>query len=120
MKFKNFFFFTVLSFLILTEINSEKSHVSAQEYSILQGEYLAGERVYQTYCAVCHGRELKGDGVASSTMIPAPSDLTIPRRHDRWEIVLEGKENTAMSGYEDRLTAEQLDNLRIFLERNQR
>jgi mono/diheme cytochrome c family protein len=32
--------------------------------------------VYLRYCGACHGREGKGDGVASSFMRPNPTDLT--------------------------------------------
>ena len=31
---------------------------------------------YLRYCGACHGREGKGDGVASSLMKPGPTDLT--------------------------------------------
>ncbi len=33
--------------------------------------------MYLRYCAACHGAEGKGDGVASSTLRPPPSNLTL-------------------------------------------
>ena len=36
----------------------------------------AGRAVYLKYCSACHGAEGRGDGVASSTMRPRPTDLT--------------------------------------------
>ena len=35
-----------------------------------------GPMLYRRYCGACHGPEAKGDGVASSLMRPAPTDLT--------------------------------------------
>lgn len=36
----------------------------------------AGEASYRRYCAACHGPTGRGDGVASSTLRPPPTDLT--------------------------------------------
>jgi len=36
----------------------------------------AGRPVYEQYCAVCHGREGKGDGGAASVFTVEPADLT--------------------------------------------
>lgn len=35
-----------------------------------------GRAVYLQYCAVCHGPDGKGDGPASTGMLPPPADLT--------------------------------------------
>ena len=37
---------------------------------------VSGQKMYRRYCGACHGPEAKGDGVASSLMRPAPTDLT--------------------------------------------
>ena len=39
-------------------------------------EKTANNATYLQYCSACHGREGKGDGVASSLMQPPPIDLT--------------------------------------------
>lgn len=36
----------------------------------------SGEQMYQTYCAVCHGKDAKGDGPAATALKTAPTDLT--------------------------------------------
>ena len=36
----------------------------------------AGRPIYDEHCAVCHGREGKGDGVAASILTVKPADLT--------------------------------------------
>lgn len=41
------------------------------------GELLQnGKKLYDNYCAVCHGKEGKGDGPNSDSMDPPPRDLT--------------------------------------------
>ncbi len=36
----------------------------------------SGEEMYQTYCAVCHGKDGKGKGPAAEALKTAPTDLT--------------------------------------------
>jgi mono/diheme cytochrome c family protein len=36
-----------------------------------------GSSIYRTYCAVCHGREAKGDGPLAENLRQAPPDLTL-------------------------------------------
>jgi mono/diheme cytochrome c family protein len=36
----------------------------------------SGEDMYNAYCAVCHGKDLKGGGPAASALKNAPTDLT--------------------------------------------
>ncbi len=44
---------------------------------------LSGARMFKEYCAVCHGKEAKGDGPAASALKQAPADLTtLAKRHD--------------------------------------
>jgi mono/diheme cytochrome c family protein len=37
----------------------------------------SGEEMYTSYCAVCHGTDLKGNGPAASAMKVQPTDLTL-------------------------------------------
>jgi mono/diheme cytochrome c family protein len=37
----------------------------------------SGEEMYNAYCAVCHGKDLKGGGPAASAMKVPPTDLTL-------------------------------------------
>jgi|SRR5215470_2844837 len=36
----------------------------------------SGEEMYQTYCAVCHGKDAKGAGPAAEALKTTPSNLT--------------------------------------------
>jgi mono/diheme cytochrome c family protein len=38
---------------------------------------LDGERLFQAYCATCHGRSGKGDGPAAQALKTRPADLTL-------------------------------------------
>lgn len=37
---------------------------------------MEGQRIYQTYCATCHGVDAHGDGPMAATLILQPPDLT--------------------------------------------
>ena len=37
----------------------------------------SGKAMFDSYCAVCHGKGAKGDGPAASAMKTPPSDLTV-------------------------------------------
>jgi mono/diheme cytochrome c family protein len=42
----------------------------------------SGESLFNTYCAVCHGKDAKGNGPAASALKPPPPNLTtLARRH---------------------------------------
>lgn len=67
----------------------------------------AGKNVYNQNCAVCHGREAKGDGVAISLLTVKPADLTqISKRAGGtfpfWKVysVIDGREE--IKGHGDR------------------
>ncbi|MFZ0738766.1 MAG: c-type cytochrome [Candidatus Acidiferrales bacterium] len=43
----------------------------------------SGAEMFKTYCAVCHGRDAKGDGPAAADLKVQPPDLTmLAKRHD--------------------------------------
>lgn len=37
----------------------------------------SGKQMFESYCAVCHGKDGKGDGPAASAMKTPPTDLTL-------------------------------------------
>lgn len=44
---------------------------------------LSGASMFKDYCAVCHGKDAKGDGPAASALKQKPANLTtLAKRHD--------------------------------------
>ena len=44
---------------------------------------LSGAGMFRDYCAVCHGKDAKGDGPAARALKQTPADLTtLAKRHD--------------------------------------
>jgi mono/diheme cytochrome c family protein len=50
--------------------------VTAQQTTETFDAGTSGAAVYKTYCAVCHGKEAKGDGPLAANLRHAPPDLT--------------------------------------------
>jgi mono/diheme cytochrome c family protein len=44
--------------------------------SVKQAAPLTGAGMFKDYCAVCHGKDAKGDGPAASALKQQPADLT--------------------------------------------
>jgi mono/diheme cytochrome c family protein len=68
----------------------------------------AGRKVYEQNCAVCHGPQAKGDGVAMSLLTTKPADLTqIAKRNGGefpfWKVygVIDGREDVKGHGTRD-------------------
>jgi len=68
----------------------------------------SGKEMFNSYCAVCHGKDGKGDGPAASAMKTPPSDLTglakkeggkIPSAHVA--AVIRGQATTPSHGSQD-------------------
>lgn len=68
----------------------------------------AGKKVYDTNCAVCHGKEAKGDGGAVSLLTVKPADLTQIAKRNKgefpfWKVygVIDGREDVKGHGTRD-------------------
>jgi mono/diheme cytochrome c family protein len=48
----------------------------AKKESVKQAAPLSGAGMFKDYCAVCHGKDAKGDGPAASALKQQPADLT--------------------------------------------
>lgn len=73
---------------------------------------LAGAEIFKLNCESCHGRKGYGDGPAGSALIPAPKNLAllhtlVGEDYLYWRIS-EGKDGTAMIGWQNVLTEEQI------------
>ncbi len=79
---------------------------------------LAGKKLYNQYCAICHGKKGKGDGMAGMSLKPRPANFTkaaIQEQSDGalfWKMT-EGK--APMAAYKGVLTEEERWHLVNFL-----
>ncbi len=68
----------------------------------------SGEEMYVSYCAVCHGKDGKGDGPAASALKAAPTDLTTLTKKNNGKYpsmhvfhTIAGEENVPAHGSQD-------------------
>ncbi|HEY3615288.1 MAG TPA: cytochrome c [Candidatus Sulfotelmatobacter sp.] len=68
----------------------------------------SGVQMFDSYCAVCHGKDGKGSGPAASAMKAAPADLTLLAKKDGGKYpaahvaaVIRGQSGTPSHGSED-------------------
>jgi len=77
-------------------------------------QFAQGKEVYFRVCAVCHGQEGKGDGVAGVALDPRPADFTDAEHASfysdraRIEIIRKGSPGTAMAGWESTLSGDEI------------
>lgn len=53
-----------------------ESKAGVRHVPITRTPSTSGKEMYDSYCAVCHGKEAKGNGPAASAMKTTPTDLT--------------------------------------------
>lgn len=61
--------------LVMTAVVST-AQVEARKVPIRYTSPFSGDKMYASYCAVCHGDNGKGDGPAAAAMTPSLRDLT--------------------------------------------
>lgn len=85
-----------------------ESKASVKHVPITRTPSNSGQAMYDSYCAVCHGKDAKGNGPAASAMKTPPTDLTqlakanggkYPAAHVA--AVLRGQAMTASHGSQD-------------------
>jgi mono/diheme cytochrome c family protein len=81
---------------------------SSASYAQEQEVTTAGKKVYDANCAVCHGREAKGDGGAMNLLTVKPADLTqIAKKNNGefpfWKVylIIDGREDIKGHGTRD-------------------
>jgi mono/diheme cytochrome c family protein len=68
---------TVLLFSGLAGAMAQDSTKSIKKEPIQMTSASSGEEMFNTYCAVCHGKSGKGDGPAASEFKIPPANLTL-------------------------------------------
>ena len=56
--------------------------VKIKEVPIRNVDSSSGAKMYESYCAVCHGMDGKGTGPAAKALKPLPADLTLLTRRN--------------------------------------
>lgn len=79
----------------------------------------AGQQIYATNCATCHGEAGMGDGPAAAALNPKPTNLAQgPYKHEgKWaDVVKNGVPGTAMAPWSGTLSEEQVANVVAYAE----
>jgi mono/diheme cytochrome c family protein len=70
----------VASFAVAQDQNApapdQKPAVAVKHVPITKTSAASGQEMFVNYCAVCHGKDGKGDGPAASSLKTPPADLT--------------------------------------------
>ena len=66
----------IISAFAVAQQPSSDTKPSVKHVPITRTPSNSGREMYDSYCAVCHGKDAKGDGPAASAMKTPPSDLT--------------------------------------------
>ncbi len=80
----------------------------------------AGEQIFATNCATCHGAQGAGDGPAASALNPKPTNLAAgPYKHvgdfTTWHgVVANGVPGTAMAPWSGTLSEDQINNVTAY------
>ena len=61
---------------------AQQSQTTIKKGSVQETSAPSGEDLFNTYCAVCHGKDAKGNGPAAGALKVRPADLTtLAQRH---------------------------------------
>jgi high-affinity iron transporter len=87
--------------------------ISLDERPAREPSLAAGERLYATRCASCHGADGRGDGALARGLVPPPADLRDPSvlasavPLDFYRKITHGVPGTAMPAFDDLLSREE-------------
>ena len=100
--------------------NAGEEAIDAQDVAMVE----RGEAVYVQQCLACHGPELRGDGPGSEGMDPPPADFSQPHTmvHSDEDLIYwvrNGKQGTAMPGFEDVLSDGEIRDVLSYIEARQ-
>ena len=66
-----------LSASVMTTAQQQPTTKTIKRVPITSTSMASGKEMYKAYCAVCHGKEGRGDGPAASEFKTAPPNLTV-------------------------------------------
>lgn len=100
------------------ELESIISYMSTLNYSLSDGA--DGQKLYDTYCVSCHGKDLDGQGILSAMLDPLPRSFNryqfVASYDERFKTsILEGVKGTSMPAWKDVMTDEQAQTLVDFI-----
>jgi mono/diheme cytochrome c family protein/rhodanese-related sulfurtransferase len=78
----------------------------------IKGDVALGERLYETNCSGCHGKE--GEGISAPALGNSMLLATATDHFLRYAIA-EGRDGTPMMGFKERLSATEIDGITAFL-----
>ena len=79
-----------------------------------------GKEIYQAHCLECHGTKGNGDGPRAATLAFRPGTLVSPAMENKTDdellvIIAEGIPQTAMQGWNDRLSVDDRRNVLAYV-----
>src|SRR5438477_4412815 len=98
----------IISAFAVAQQPSDETKPSVKHVPITRTPSNSGREMYDSYCAVCHGKDAKGNGPAASAMKTPPADLTLlaqknggkyPAQHVA--AVIRGQASTPSHGSQD-------------------
>jgi mono/diheme cytochrome c family protein len=102
-------FLAVLLFLSVAIVHAQEGKTTIKKTPIPNTSAASGEEMFNTYCAVCHGKSGKGDGPASSEFKIAPANLTVLAKNNNGkfpsdyvsQVILTGPRDAKAHGSKD-------------------
>ena len=100
---------TTLMFLSATIAMAQDSSKTIKKAPIKVTSAASGEEMFNTYCAVCHGKFGKGDGPAASEFKTPPANLSLLAKNNNGtfpaayvsEVILTGPRDAKAHGSKD-------------------
>lgn len=98
----------MISALAVAQQTPAQSSAQVRHVPITNTPSNSGKEVFNSYCAVCHGTDGKGNGPAASAMKAPPTNLTVLPKNDSGKYpaahvaaVIRGQANTPSHGSQD-------------------
>jgi len=98
----------LVSALAVAQQTVAENKTSLKHVPITSTPSNSGKEMFNSYCAVCHGKDAKGSGPAASAMKAAPTDLTALAKSNGGKYpaahvaaILRGQASTASHGSQD-------------------